>query len=425
MTDVRMPKLGESVTEGTVSRWLKVRGELVVLREPLLEISTDKIDTEIPAPAGGTLLEVLVPEGETVAVGTILARISGPEDAHTLSNTNTPESGSDDGSPSAVRQPAVANMILPSSKEVDPAAPGSAYLSPVVQRIAADHAIDLASVTGTGLGGRITKKDLLALLESGVVAEKVVRAPKVDQEVTPLSAMRRAIAQHVSQSVRTAPHVATVFEVDMSNVVRHREAERTAALQRGVRLTYSAYFIYAVAQALRRHPIVNDRFTDKGIVRNTGVHIGMAVALGNNGADGLVAPVLRNADELTLLAVARTLDEQLKRARSGQLQPDDMQRGTFTITNHGVGGSLIGTPIIVQPQSAILGIGAIVKRPVVKSAGASLLPSADDAIVIRPMCYLTLSFDHRILDGASADAFLRDVQYQLETWVSPLSGASQ
>jgi len=424
MTEVRMPKLGESVTEGTVSRWLKTPGETVALREPLLEISTDKIDTEIPSPAGGTLLEVLVAEGETVAVGTVLARVGDaipggmPEDAgnrETTSGGNEYQSAENNASHPAVdHQSPITDATGVKDRSLDPNAPGRAYLSPVVQKIAAEHAIDLANVTGTGLGGRITKKDLLALLASGAQPDDTPRSVPQDQEMTPLSAMRRAIAQHVSQSVRVAPHVATVFEVDMSRVVQHREAEREAARQRGIRLTYTAYFIYAAAQALRRHPLVNDRYTDRGIVHNAGIHIGVAVALGKDGADGLLAPVLRHADEMTLYGIARILDERTRRARAGQLLPDELQGGSFTVTNHGVGGSLVGTPIIVQPQSAILGVGAIVKRAVVRSVGASLLPSADDAIVIRPICYLTLSFDHRILDGASADAFLRDVQYKLE-----------
>jgi 2-oxoisovalerate dehydrogenase E2 component (dihydrolipoyl transacylase) len=429
MTDVRMPKLGESVTAGAVSRWLKMPGDAVALREPLLEISTDKIDTEIPSPAAGTLLEVLVAEGETVAVGTVLARI-GERVAGVPEESVPAEEGSEASAPvGSVLSDNVERkhtIDAPTSRRADalknqhtdlsPHTPGRTYLSPVVQKIAAEHAIDLAKVAGTGLGGRITKKDLLALLGSSAPPQSAQESTPQTQELTPLSAMRRAIAQHVSQSVRVAPHVATIFEVDMSRVVRHREAERATALQRGIRLTYSAYFIYAVAQALRRHPLVNDRYTDRGIVHNAGIHIGVAVALGKDGADGLLAPVLRHADEMTLFGVARALGERTERARAGQLLPDDLQGGTFTITNHGVGGSLIGTPIIVQPQSAILGVGAIVKRAIVKSAANSLLPSADDAIVIRPICYLTLSFDHRILDGASADAFLRDVQYQLETF---------
>lgn len=429
MTEVRMPKLGESVTEGTVHRWLKTPGEVVALREPLLEISTDKIDTEIPSPSAGRLLEVLVAEGESVPVGTVLARIGTAdtgadvespksdvgrrgaiptEDRH---DEDAPQEKTDP--PSGVEEQSLSEKRAPAERPVA----GRAYLSPVVQKMTAEHQIDLARVTGTGLGGRITKRDLLLYLDAEVADEATDSALiATAADITPLSSMRRAIAQHMSESVRTAPHVASIFEVDMSAVVRHRETERAAFAGRGVRLTYTAYVVHAVAQALGRHPRVNDCFTQEGIAHNSHIHIGVAVALGENGAEGLVVPVLRKADELTLAGIARALRELTDRARSGQLQPDDLYGGTFTITNHGVGGSLIGTPIIVQPQSAILGIGAIVKRAVVKSAGGSLLPSIDDAIVIRPMCYLTLSFDHRILDGAAADAFLRDVQSGLENW---------
>lgn len=423
MTDVRMPKLGESVTEGTVSRWLKRAGDAVALREPLLEISTDKIDTEIPSPAGGTLVEILIAEGETVPTGTVLARIG---DTHALAGTHSPPHAAPaptelDHQPQgshpnqhAIPRGSMAAAATPAAgnRTNDKPTMGRAYLSPVVQRMAAEHHVDLASIEGTGLGGRITKKDMLAWLERSHSATPV--------STTPLSAMRRAIAQHMSESVRTAPHVASVFEVNMSAVVRHREEERTACQRRGIRLTYTAYFVHVVAHALRKHPQINDRFTEQGIVHNPHVHMGVAVALGTQGDAGLIVPVLRNADELTLHEVARALEALTERARAGTLQPDDLQGGTFTLTNHGVSGSLIGTPIIVQPQSAILGVGAIVKRAVVRSAGGSLLPSADDAIAIRPMCYLTLSFDHRIIDGATADAFLRDVQYQLEAWTSPV-----
>jgi 2-oxoisovalerate dehydrogenase E2 component (dihydrolipoyl transacylase) len=426
MIEVKMPRLGESIAEGTVARWNKAVGDSIALREPLLEISTDKIDTEIPSPGAGTLQRILVPEGETVAVGTLLALIG--EAGESVPPDDTPSS--DSLSPDA--PPTDAQTRQHAETPPSEAPTGRGFFSPVVQKIAAEHDIDLrqielSGIAGSGMGGRITKKDLLTYLEMRTEAEPEVAstassigAGEPVESLTPLTSMRRAIAQHMLQSVRTAPHVATLFEVDMSAVVRHREQNRAAFERNGMRLTYSAYFVHAVAQALRAHPLVNGSFSDAGIRHNRAIHIGVAVSLGKDGSDGLIVPVLRDADRLSLSGVAQGIEELRQRALANALQPDDLQGGTFTITNHGIGGSILGTPIIVQPQAAILGIGAIVKRPVVintaQNKHASLLPSADDAIVIRPMCYLTLSFDHRILDGASADAFLRDVQYELQAW---------
>jgi 2-oxoglutarate dehydrogenase E2 component (dihydrolipoamide succinyltransferase) len=230
--------------------------------------------------------------------------------------------------------------------------------------------------------------------------------------------MRQAIAEHMVRSVRTSPHVTTVFEADMSAVVRHRAANRAAFAEKGLSLTFTPYFVAVVAEALKAVPEANSRFREEGILFNRRVNVGMAVSVESKGERGLVVPVIRDADEKNLAGLARTVADLAQRARSGRLAPDETQGGTFTLTNHGVSGSLMGTPIINQPQSAILGIGAIVKRPVVINAGgaSSLLPSADDAIVIRPMCYLSLSFDHRVLDGAGADAFLAKVKDLLENW---------
>ncbi len=403
-----MPRLGESVVEGTVARWFKAPGESVTKLEPLLAISTDKIDTEVPAPASGTLLAIHVAEGATVDVGTVLALIGAPD---TLPASSTPSAPELPAQPATPRQRSQAAPPVAPSPAVIPqsdARPtGRLYISPVVKRLVREHGVDLTAIAGTGLGGRITKQDVIAHIEAGG------NAPAADEDsLTPLTPMRRAIAQHMAQSVRTSPHVATIFEVDMTAVVRHREAHKAAFSAAGVRLSYTPYFVAAAAQALRAHPIVNSRYSDAGIVKARHVHVGVAVALDS----GLVVPVIRAADSLTLQALAAAVEEMAARARSNTLAPDDLQGGTFTITNHGVGGSLIGTPIINQPQAAILGVGAIVKRPVVRTSSASLLPSADDVIAIRPMCYLTLSFDHRILDGAAADAFMRDVVRTLEGW---------
>jgi 2-oxoisovalerate dehydrogenase E2 component (dihydrolipoyl transacylase) len=423
---VLMPKLGESVVEGTVARWLKAPGERVDKLEPLLEITTDKIDTELPAPAAGVLLAILVPEGTTVAAGTALATIGEEVSRHTAAQAPAVEVGAAHTSqivlphPLSPKEPAIV-AIKPSGRD---------FVSPLVKRIAREHALDVTQIAGSGLGGRVTKRDVLAVVERrGEADEKLPVTPaqtdaaKVggysalvdlspDEMLQPLSAMRRAIAQHMLLSKQTSPHVTTVFEVDMAAVVQHRERHKTTLAMRGVKLTFTPYFVAAVSAALRATPLANSRYSEQGIVLNQRIHIGVAVAVAN----GLLVPVIRDADEKNLAGLARSVGDLAERARTGKLLPDELRGGTFTITNHGVGGSLIGTPIINQPQAGILGIGAIVKRPVVRSNRSSLLPSADDAIVIRPMCYLSFSFDHRILDGASADQFLTTVKETLENW---------
>lgn len=408
-TSVLMPKLGESVVEGTVARWLKQPGDRVEKMEPLLEISTDKIDTEIPAPASGTLLEVRVPEGRTVTAGTVLATIGALDEAP------APPRDVEPAAPAAASQPTEHR-----NPDTEHRPTGRAFVSPVVKKIAREHAVDLDQVPGTGLAGRVTKQDVLAYLEESAsqpAPASPALPPDEDEILHPLSAMRRAIAQHMSHSVQASAHVTTIFEADMTAVVRHREAHREEFAQRGVKLTFTPYVVAAVAAALRAHPLANSRYTDAGIVESRRVHVGVAVATDKgNGEKGLLVPVVRDADERTLAGLARAVEDLAARARSGKLSPDDLAGGTFTITNHGVGGSLIGTPIINQPQSGILGVGAIVKRPVVRSTTPSLLPDADDAIVIRPMAYLSYSFDHRLLDGASADAFVAEIKQRLEAW---------
>ncbi len=417
-TVVRMPQLGESVVEGVILRWLKRPGDTVVKNEPLLVISTDKIDTEVPAPADGVLLEVMAEEGATVAAGSVIAAIGSPEEQ--------PQRARSEGSPPQPErqaQPIDARRSSPARPQAEERPSGRSFISPVVARMSAEHGIDLSKVTGTGLGGRITKKDLEAYLagvrrevaegEEGAAARVTEPAALGEDDVLqPLTAMRRAIAQHMVLSKRTSPHVTTVCEVDMTNVVRHREANKRTYTRDGAALTYTAYFIVAAVAGLRAVPEANSRFTDAGIILHRRIHIGVAVAL----PDGLLVPVIRNADELSLAGIARTLNDLVNRTRSGLLKPDEVQGGTFTITNHGTGGSLLATPIINQPQSGILGVGAIVKRPVVRSASASLLPSADDVIAIRPMCYLSFTFDHRVMDGAQGDRFLTVVKQTLENW---------
>lgn len=428
-TKVIMPQLGESVVEGTVTKWLKQEGDRVEEFEPLIEINTDKVDTEVPSPAQGMLLKRYIPEGETVRAGTLLAVIGSADES-------VPEVDQQ-AAPVTEAARASGHAAVQSSSGRTDAAADVGFVSPVVARIAAEHRIDLSQVRGSGRGGRITKKDIMAYVASSVGAGEVAPwelpasgelfrpteevfgagAAGVTQTATPgtlvpLDAVRRSIAEHMSRSKHTSPHVTTVMEADMSRVVAHRNANRERFAADGVNLTYSAYFAAASVAALKAVPIVNASFGDDGIRLHKQVNIGMAVSLGER---GLIVPVIRDADQKSLLALARGINELAARARSRQLKPDDVQGGTFTITNHGVGGSLFATPIINQPQAAILGVGALQKRVVVVETPSPAGGTAD-AMVIRPMVYLTLTFDHRILDGAIADQFLGAVVQRLETW---------
>ncbi len=413
-TPIKMPQLGETVVEGTVSRWLKKPGDRVERQESLLEISTDKIDTEIPAPAAGTLLQIVVSEGTTVRVGTVIGYIGAPGEAVVSEQLSV----SSEQSPVASHQSPVPNPQSPISKPT-----GSAFVSPVVARIAAEHNLELGRITGTGLHGRVTKKDVEKYLETGDRGLEIGKTTPSTQSpvpspqspisnLQPLSTMRKAIAEHMERSVRTSPHVMALHEADMAAVVRHREAHKAEYAAKGIDLTFTPYFVTAVAEALRANPQVNSSLTAEGLLIHQRIHIGVAVAV----SGGLLVPVIRDADELNLAGLSRAVNDLAERARSNKLSPDELQGGTFTVTNHGVSGSLLGTPIINQPQAGILGIGKIAKRAVVRSGGHPLLPSADDAIVIRPMCYLSFSFDHRILDGAQADGFVGRVVEVLENW---------
>lgn len=448
-TIVKMPQLGESVIEGTVARWFKAPGDRIAKNEPLLEILTDKIDTEVPAPADGLLLEIRVLAGVTVRAGTPLAVIGseaeGTASAATDSRVGELRNGSAQakGSSGSGHQQAMQKAATALDQGAHSGAVerpgGRTFVSPVVARMAAEHRLDLAQIIGTGLGGRVTKQDVNAFLQhqageaAGQANATVIDAtaqtdgeaqeteqPAHDEEqpltsdevLTPLTSMRRAIAQHMVMSKRTSPHVTTIFEADMTAVIRHREANKRGFAAKGIALTYTPYFVAAIATGLRAVPEANSRFTDAGIVVNKRMHIGIAVAL----THGLLVPVVCDADEKNLQGLARLVNELVERTRKNTLRPDDLQGGTFTLTNHGTGGSLLATPIINQPQTGILGAGAIVKRPVVRSSSQSLLPNADDSIVIRPMCYLSFTFDHRVLDGAQGDAFLTAVKHRLENW---------
>ncbi len=433
-TKVIMPQLGESVVEGTITKWLKAEGEPVSEFDPLLEINTDKVDTEVPSPAGGTLLKVYVPEGQTVRAGTLLAMVGKPGESLPVE------------APAPAEAPARAVESKPAAT-VEPKSAGkpareTGFISPVVARITAEHDVDLTKITGTGQGGRVTKKDVLAFVEKrapaavapwdtpslgelfrpseevfgplGTTAAKEApsEAPATPGTILPLSVVRKAIADHMVRSRHTSPHVTTVMEADLSRVVAHRLANKDAFARDGVNLTFTTYFVSACVAALKAVPLANASWTDEGIHLHRQVNIGVAVSMGEQ---GLIVPVIKDSDQKSLLALARALNDLSGRARGHQLKPDEVQGGTFTITNHGVSGSLFATPIINQPQCAILGVGAIQKRVVVVEAPSPAGGPAD-VIAIRPMVYLTLTFDHRILDGAIADAFLGKVVSTLQAW---------
>jgi 2-oxoglutarate dehydrogenase E2 component (dihydrolipoamide succinyltransferase) len=443
-TEIKMPQLGESVTEGTVGKWLKQPGERVEKYEALLEVTTDKVDTEVPAPAAGILREIVVAEGQTVRVGTLLALLdddgaqAATEERRTNDSAQTADHGRRTTNDSAQT---MAGERRAASDEPRP------FVSPVVARLVAEHGLDLSAIRGSGQAGRVTKQDVLKYLEardtsapapSAAPAEtppapreipparpQAAAAPALDAspalpaappfgggelpedaELLPISAMRRSIAEHMVRSRRTAPHVTTVAEVDVGRITAHRQHHKAEFERQGVKLTFTPYFVEASVAGLQAVPIVNASYTDEGILMHQRMHIGVAVALD----EGLIVPVLRNADEKILLGLARGVNDLADRARRRRLQPGETQGGTFTITNHGVGGSLFAMPIINQPQSAILGIGAIQKRVVVVSS------TGVDSIAIRPMCYLSLTFDHRLIDGATADQFVMAVKSFLEDY---------
>jgi pyruvate dehydrogenase E2 component (dihydrolipoamide acetyltransferase) len=413
-TKVIMPQMGESVAEGTVVKWLKKVGERVERDEPLFEISTDKVDAEIPSPGSGVLTEILVKENETVAVNTVVAWIDGEGAGEAAAAVPAVQAV-------ATTTPAASAAAEPQAEaevESPPAAGGKIRSSPLVRRIAQEHRVDLSKVKGTGLGGRISKKDILAYLSQARAAEpatpralapaaSAVPAAQIEftgpTQVVPMTPMRRQIAEHMVLSKRTSAHVSTVFEVEMTRIVEvitrfGEEFER----RHGLKLTYTPFFVRAAVEAIKQFPIVNSSVEGTNIVYRRDVNIGVAVAL----ETGLIVPVIRHADEKSFLGIARAVKDLAERARTKHLNVDEVQEGTFTLTNPGVFGSLFGTPIIHQPQVAILGVGAIEKRPVVRN----------DAIAIRPMVYLVLTFDHRIIDGAVADQFMARMKSVLENW---------
>jgi len=432
--DVVMPQMGVSVSEGTITRWLKQEGEQIEADEPLLEISTDKVDTEVPSPASGTVTQILVQEGETVAVGTKLGQIGGAAGAPAPATEPEPEAPAEEAAP----EPVAATEEAPAPAA--PAAPapvasgnGKAFVSPVVARIASEHGVDPGHVPGTGQGGRVTKKDILAFVESGgaqaassapapaaAPAEAAAAPPKpapvaagetlAGESLEPITAMRRGIAEHMRRSLDTAAHVTSAIEVDFSRIVAARgKLKKEYESAYGVNPTYLSFIAKATVEVLRDYPYVNAEMRGDSIVTRNFVNLGIAVELAEG--KGLIVPVIRNAEGLNLLGLARGIVEIANKARNKQLVPDDVQGGTFTITNPGGYGTFHGTPVISQPQSAILGTYALVKRAWVVEDELG-----QDVIAIRPMMNITLTYDHRLVDGAYAGRFLRDLRERLEGW---------
>jgi pyruvate dehydrogenase E2 component (dihydrolipoamide acetyltransferase) len=451
--DVVMPQMGVSVSEGTITKWLRSEGEAIQADEPLLEISTDKVDTEVPSPGTGIVQQILVQEGETVEVGTKLAVIA-PEGVPAAGPEEPAPAPEPEPAPSepATAEPATAEAAAaasePSSAETpaavsapagpDVSADGKTFVSPVVARIAAEHGIDVGSVPGTGQGGRVTKKDILAFVERGAPAAAAPAPPAehppaeqppapaapppppaaaptpqpalAGEQLEPMNAMRKGIAEHMRRSLDTAAHVTSAIEVDMSKVVAIRE-QLKAEYQKtyGVNPTYLIFVARAATDTLIRYPWINGEIRGDQIVTRSYINLGFAVELAEG--KGLIVPVVKNAEGLNLLGMARAVTDVAERARNKKLLPDEVQGGTFTITNPGGYGTFHGTPIISQPQSAILGTYAVVKRPWVVQDELG-----EDVIAIRPIMNLTLTYDHRLVDGAHAGRFLRDMREKLETW---------
>ena len=462
--DVVMPQMGVSVSEGTITKWLKSEGEEIAADESLLEISTDKVDTEVPSPASGVIQQILAQEGETVAVGTKIAVIA-PEGAEVEAEA-PPEpptqeaaqeaeeaSGAEGEGPTAAKaeeapapepEPAAVPEAAPEPAAAAPGAPKAEddngrreakFVSPVVARIASEHNVDVASVEGTGRGGRVTKKDILGHIESGQAgqaAQAPAEAPAQEapsaaapaaaaqaappaepqegESVEPMSAMRKGIAEHMRRSLDTSAHVTSSIEVDMTKIAALRQKlKKDWASSYGVNPTFLAFVARAVVDTLKDYPWINGELRGDSIVTRNYVNLGFAVELADG--KGLIVPVVPNAETLNLLGMAKAIADIAERARSKQLLPDDVQGGTFTITNPGGYGTFHGTPVISQPQAAILGTYAVVKRPWVVED-----EDGQDAIAIRSMMNVTLTYDHRLVDGALAGRFLRDLRERLQSW---------
>ena len=454
--DVAMPQMGESIAEGTLSRWMKKVGDAVKRDEPIFEISTDKVDAEIPAPQAGVLVEILVQEGQTVAVQTVVARLE--TDASAAAAAPSPAVAAP--APAAPKPAAAAvTAPLPSSPAAPPASPAAPPAAapppaaptgpetaeerlrrkstPLVRKIAAEHNLDISAIPGSGLAGRVTKTDVLSYLEAAPQprspaaplataplpsspaappargASRLIEVPSPVVEpwegdrVEPWSKIRKLTADHMIMSRRVSAHVNSLFEVDFTRVAQVRAARKKEYAERGVNLTFLAFIVKAVADTIRKHPVVNSAVMGDATVYRRDINIGIAVALDW----GLIVPVIKRADELSLLGVARAINDLGERARAKKLTPDEVQRGTFTITNPGGFGSFAGTPIINQPQVAILGVGSIEKRPHVVT-----LPDGTDTLAIRTKGMFTMAYDHRIVDGADADRFLADLKAMLQSF---------
>lgn len=444
--DVIMPQMGESIAEGTLSRWMKKVGDAVKRDEPIFEISTDKVDAEIPAPAAGILTEILVQEGQTVAVQTVVARLE--TDASAAASAPAPAAPAPQA---AASKPAAPAPVAPPAPSAPAPAPATAAApapkdnggvetaeerlrrrsTPLVRKIAAEHNIDITTVPGSGIAGRVTKNDIAAFLDKPAAAPAaepavarpaaepaVARAPAAaaptpsaplveaweGDKVEPWSRIRKLTADHMIMSRRVSAHVGTFFEIDYTRIAQLRAKKKAEYAARGVNLTFLAFIAKAVADNLRKHPILNAAVSGDATVLRRDINLGMAVALDW----GLIVPVIRHADELSLLGIARSINDLGERARNKKLSPDEVQRGTFTITNPGVFGSRIGTPIINQPQVAILCVGGIEKRPAVVTV------DGNDSLAIRTQGMLSLSFDHRVVDGSDADKFMADVKKTLQ-----------
>ena len=429
MADVVMPQMGESVAEGTVVRWIKKVGDRVDRDEPLFEISTDKVDAEIPSPAAGVLLEIRAKEGETVPVETVVAVIGEAAAAEPPAAVAAPApapAAPVAAMPAPAPAPAVptaqapAAAVTPPSAEPEPAGDAQRQKSsPLVRKIAKEHGVDLARVPGTGLGGRVTKDDILGFLGKAPAAAAPATPAKTapaapaahvpafkagdNVDIVPMSVMRRKIAEHMVLSRRTSAHVHSVFEVDYSRVSKIRQARKGDYERQGVKLTYMSFLMKAAVDALKAVPVINTSIDGDNIVYKKDINLGIAVALDW----GLIVPVIKHAEEKNLLGLSRAIQDLAARARSKQLKPDEVQGGTFTITNPGVFGAQFGMPIISQPQVAILGVGAIEKRVAVLD---------DDAIGIRTKGYLSIGYDHRLIDGAVADEFMSHLKKTIENF---------
>ncbi len=428
-TDIVMPQMGESIFEGTITKWLKKPGDKVQRDEPLFEISTDKVDAEIPAPAAGILQDIKVAEGATVQVNTVVGTIAA--DGESAAPKSTPAAPAQtatakkESAPAKPSAPAVEAKLAPETPQLE-AEEDHARSSPLVRKIAREHNIILSQVSGTGLGGRITKQDITAFLEQSQASAAPLAPPSapapavkpggpaaaapasIPGDLVPMTQMRKIIAQRMIESRRTSAHVHCMFEVDLTRIVHLRNKNKSGFEKRnGARLTFMPFFARAVIITLQQFPIVNASIEGESIRYHRHINLGIAVALDW----GLIVPVLKNADELNFLGLQRGISDLGERARGKKLKPDEVEGSTFTITNPGQFGAVFGLPIINQPNAAILGVGGITKSPVVVTD-----EDGNDSIAIRSLVHLTLGYDHRLIDGAVADQFMAQLKKTLENW---------